>query len=800
MIVQNSIQGRRARVNAESLLAFNGVNQYANAGNNTNLNALDVNKDFALCYWVNLKTTVSGQATLFDKRQGNKRFGLRIQSNFLRFDLSDGINARSFILQKAIQANNYVFVAINYLSNNKTISARINTVELATSIQDVGNSPAINSIVNTAPLFIGGVSNGYANVAINHLTFFNRTLTETEIKLIHRPGGYLPQSTHAACVAHYVTDRQGMKLWDVVGQYNYAKQIRRLSQVDAEFLTGHTWGLGEGFSIANGKLIFSGASGGRGASVTFTGQTLQFVADSIELTVVVNSYSNSSGSTAGFIGIQYGTGTGNELIIKQSGSYTAQLNYLGDGGSTPIRVRSGRGDDRFEIESITIKHATNPELEAHHATLQNFTPQQVDTAGGTQSAYLDFYDKTILRPFVDSNSDGIPDQPLKETSSLLPPLRNALKFDGATQYASVANFNPTGQKGYTIIVSFEKPITLDGFKGILVSRGTGTFFIGGNNNGSFDIFFFSSSATVQFVFPGKDLLNINQLILAIEPSANTTKLVSFYLNGRLLQKKNVVQLNDFSTINSALRIGDDAGGSNRKISASFASVGIAKGIITHRQVIELWNNSLLANPKSHWRNLEWQLLPTLNEIHYTSFELPGGTSKQVTDFTLWNFSNNWSATPTTLSYLGTAANSGGGRFATVTIEMNSATLSGDSVDVSLRVSSYSSPNSQGLSVRIRAVGQGNGPIKAILAQDGMYNFTLVLQPGFKQYLVEIFAYNTDVQATFNISDLTVTQNFPEHRLLDYSGQNRQIQLSGFTAPNLNPADPAYSLTEINSIR
>ena len=394
MIVRKSIQGREARINTPTLVQFDGGNQYGDAGVNSTINnAVIGTSDWSISFFYDALQD-NNPGSLFGNRGGGgnfcRFFVLKANASNLSLRVYQSNSVNENLIGIPVNPSGLDHIAVTY--QNGIIRVTVNKVLVATFTVSTAYQNA--SAVTSSNLFFAvseGLTN-YTNFATNHLSFFNRVLTLPEIQQIHRYGGYLPESTHEACVAHYVADREGLTMWDVVGQYNYAKEIRRLSPENEEFLDGHTYGLGEGFSIADGKLIFSGASGGRVSDVRFAGQKATYSGtDSIELTVNVASYSNTSGSTGGFIGIRYGTGTSNELIITQPGIHTTILTHNGDGGNTSLRIRNRRGDDRFEIESIKIKHATNPELEAHHATLQNFTPQQV--TGSAQTAYLDFYDK-----------------------------------------------------------------------------------------------------------------------------------------------------------------------------------------------------------------------------------------------------------------------------------------------------------------------------------------------------------------------------------------------------------------------
>jgi len=302
-VLRKRPQGRRGRLNCDTLLAFDGVNQYADAGVNENvIGAVDFDKDWSISfvYEQPLNTVFTYIISLHNN--DSQGYGLWVYQFGDEINVGFGYNnaeRKTYSWKISPGSLHHVLVRWNSQLQDLTLDNNGYT-KYPNKITD---GVLTQTVYRKIPrLLLALADNVFGNTRyspqlINHLSFFNRSLTHEEIQQIHRYGGYLPESTHQNCVAHYVADREGLRMWDVVGQYNYVKQSLGL-----------------------------------------------------------------------------------------------------------------------------------PALTAHHADLINFTPQQVDTEAGTQNAYLDFYDKNILTPFLDSDSDGTPDQPLLEKSSLLPPLQNALKF------------------------------------------------------------------------------------------------------------------------------------------------------------------------------------------------------------------------------------------------------------------------------------------------------------------------------------------------------------------------------------
>lgn len=297
--LQKSRQGRKARLNVESMISFDGVSQYASVGVNQNiLPVIDLEGDHSFSFIFSLKEHRSRfcfwgiYPALFD---GVTAHAVRIGTTGNNYDIFHVYHepGKALRFKSTVKFNTDTLYHVVWRHSTKTFV--INNIETPSTqitqgwnvVNDTYDNPT-NGALTVANL--EGDSNFIAPINLSHLTFFNRTLTTEEIQYIHAQGGILPASTHEACVAHYpCTHREGNMLYDVVEQYNYAK-------------------------------------------------------------------------------------------------------------------------------------ATS--LTPYHAALQNFTPEQ--HTGDNQTAWKDFYTKQDLRPYVDTNSDGMPDSPLIEKTSGLPPLRKAL--------------------------------------------------------------------------------------------------------------------------------------------------------------------------------------------------------------------------------------------------------------------------------------------------------------------------------------------------------------------------------------
>ena len=849
MIVRPSRYGREARVNVDSLLSFDGLDQYASAGVNPNvIRAVDFDRDFSVSfYFTPNQDAASIGAFLLHVGvfSGNTSSGISIA--YLSGNrLSVSINQTATLRRTKTTLNGDIVVgrlyhgAFCYRASDQSVFLYINSIEQSLSTNP--SSTLSQSVMAATAELTLGYRNNWGNTSeivyfpgsLNHISFFNRTLTEPEIKSIHRHGGIIPQSTYAACVAHYVANREGFKLWDVVEQYNWAK---------GESIVYKTVNVSSGnFSIVvskqklspGQKTSFNGLS-----SIGFQFQLVTSDTDKSGGTVAYEMRYNSSNSTVSFY--QAGSLLASDIAIDLSNNTLMSWQRVGDkievstelqgviysysnvaNDSWYMRAYSSHNFSSINIianwtiginyvvpspnyafsqirivrDGIAVSSLENVKLVkliAYHATLENFTPAQVEGSG--QSAYLDFYDKTPLRPFVDSDGDGQYDQPLIEKSSLLPPLQNALRFDAAqNQYASVASFNPTAEKGYTFVVAYD-------FESFFDSRWTPFAMVESLQNANFHIAVDTSFLEIV----NRDVSNqrtsfsgdikgavrsgLNMLTVSYDGAH-----VWFFVRDQLIAKRPFTPAWGLDEINAPLtlnRLDFDQG----RINTKYCISGIAKGIITPRQVAEMWNNSLLANPKATWRNLEWQLLPNFNQIERISIS---PESEEFDAGHNWSLGAGWAITGGQLTSNDLIAN----QLVQITPTNQPRRLTADKTigdvkivcEIDVNDFTQNSNNNQSIAIKYGNTGDGTG-VKTLKLQTGVQTIELTRHSntlGFPTIL--LFARQ-------NVGSITINYfKVKGHYLKENSPQNHTIQLSGFTAQNLNPQAPAYSLTEINSLR
>ena len=214
-VLERTIQQRRARVNVDSLLAFDGVDQYASAGVNPNVELSD--QDFAISLFFFKDSSKSGVHNIVTMRDdsANGAFQLALLGTDLFFSVFG--NSNSAVAQT--QDNNWNHVVAIRQGNQSRIY--VNVIQSS----DTGViSSGVKSMTQNLEFGREAWRNqSFFKGAVGHISFFNRALIEPEISYIHRYGGLLPQSTHAPCVAHYRTRTSGKVIDDLVEDYNPAK-------------------------------------------------------------------------------------------------------------------------------------------------------------------------------------------------------------------------------------------------------------------------------------------------------------------------------------------------------------------------------------------------------------------------------------------------------------------------------------------------------------------------------------------------------------------------------------------------
>lgn len=243
----NTLQHRKARKIFDSLLSLNGVDQYVDCGYNPNVaNAVSVSKNFSISAFVMLNdddtqnivnhcayTPVKGWRLFF------WRTGVTTRINMDFFTTGIAKWTSPYYQNPSIKIGSLFHLCVSWEAATKTFKVYINGVYQGASNNYEQGNGATNDFDASNTLGIGQESSarGYLNGSINHLSFFNRILTESEVRYIHRLGGILPESVHDDCVAHYVSEPGLSKFYDIVEQYDY---VQRTVVRSSNFGNGNT--------------------------------------------------------------------------------------------------------------------------------------------------------------------------------------------------------------------------------------------------------------------------------------------------------------------------------------------------------------------------------------------------------------------------------------------------------------------------------------------------------------------------------------------------------------------------------
>ena len=428
MIVRNSLFDRRERVNVDSLLAFDGGNQYASAGLNPNIiGALDYDRDWTIGILLmpQAKATNPQNPYLFSTGKIDRGLNLyfRQAASELNINLArtnaERIHARVSIAEETLQ-----YLTIKYQAQGQNITVQQNGInELPVNYVSKGT---ITASVHTLQDILFGtpeaglVTSGRAGkFSLSHLAVYNRITSTTEDRFTHRHGGIIPQSTHAACVAHYVADREGLTMWDVVEQYNWAKPLARVYSEDAYAASGSTAFSGDSnLEITIPKYPLDNQQEWyrvKLVSAITEGNATTFGVGEMVFTQVNDRFSIYQNGTflTQILSVLQGdviriSRVGSQITVYQNNVQRATYASissnlfpvyvpLGIDAPTPVISLNSSSINWNNFKGVLIRDGvfvkTN-HLLSHNATLQNFTPQQVE--GSQQSAYLDFYDKTPL--------------------------------------------------------------------------------------------------------------------------------------------------------------------------------------------------------------------------------------------------------------------------------------------------------------------------------------------------------------------------------------------------------------------
>jgi len=439
LVVSKSKQARQDRVNADSMVSFDGVSQYASAGVNPNVSlALQKDKSFTISVFCQLNSDANHNLLFTSDTLG--------LNQGIEFSYSTTSGGRWYIqmvcltgvYQFYIPFSQYIHKLVHlvfcYDGTTKTGQYYINGAVIPTQSYKTNTGfstiPAHELIISEDTSARNRWS-GY----ISHLLICNRTATPHEIRHIHAFGGLLPSSLHSAVVAHYpCTHAEGDVLVDVTDQYNYAKDLGVVKSANYHANKRFLVNGAVASNYTEGDRLTHDPASPNASNAVYNGDSSVYVGKGEYVRIKLRLHSQqradarlqvqqfSSANGGVYISLPVvNTTTDFEANIQNEGTVQRKLDVVWQLGTD------------CDIEILEWRKSTTPVgyLDPYHAQLRNYTLEQ--HTGAVQTAWKDFYTKNPYQPYVDSNDDGIADVPLTVKKSLLPPLSTALQIQAVSK-------------------------------------------------------------------------------------------------------------------------------------------------------------------------------------------------------------------------------------------------------------------------------------------------------------------------------------------------------------------------------
>jgi hypothetical protein len=434
-MVRHTPAVRKDLLAMESMLITEAASQQHVTVSNPNINRiLQYNTDWAVSVILEIKAAESGTPWLIavtSPTSGEQGFKITsITSNKIEIAYGNSLSANRISVETPadfIQLNNRYHIVVNYIAASQDLEVWINKAKKSFTYAAKDTLTA-TPVPSDAVLLIGkriiGAGGSYSSLAINHLSFFNRTLSGQEIEYIYRWGGQVPKGLHTNCLAHYVAGRKGYSLWDNVNQYDYGRQTVKLYH-NQDNKQGWTGG-------ARSTSIYVSAFSTM-LSQDFTNKTV---------TKLLIELLNQTGNADLFVEI-YNADTSTvvqQYLFNGLSQMTVDLStFLSTQSNVTVRVVYTGSSGEFNIRYITYYH----QLAHYHGQLTNYTDTEVGAVSmETQTAYQDFYTHATLQWWRDQDENGVPDTDgsgfYLEKKSGLAAHQNALRFKPASsQYVKL---------------------------------------------------------------------------------------------------------------------------------------------------------------------------------------------------------------------------------------------------------------------------------------------------------------------------------------------------------------------------
>ena len=692
--IQKTRQEARARINV-GLVKFDGVDAYAKALVSTNprlYTFIDYDRVFSISFFINLETakhTASGSSNTWPmgmyhwhQAEGAYYSGWGITAVH---EGSDAYTLRILMRRHWPDSGFYGPYNLEPLRYNQTyhIYYEYDPVNLFAMYIN-GRKVAINqaTVMGTITgsiwdyarpdLYLGGIPNlnssyeYFTNGYLGQVAFFARKLTEQEIVYVKNSGGIIPLSAHRHCISHYPCNQaEGGSIYANETSFDYPF-VEASNYSQPPLIANEEWDYTDVWveifnSQERSQAVRIMADTGKSyylyhanyqikAGDNINGHHLRRTVD------IDTSYTHMK--------IKYHAGWLQGYYMRNGNWYHLDQIWIGDlNGSSfrpgisvsevgkSARLESGGKQYTFDGTASSFylgdgNRITKVARLSEQYRLQLFGISSSEHSGFNQTIYKDFYTKNNYRPYQDKNNDGAPDQPLKEVGSEMAPAVNAVFFQKSlSQKAELPpSFAPTNEKGYTVLLTFFHNSTsfTTNYSDCLYSKR-----ILGDTQRCFFCYGYGDYLNVRGnglanVAVHKKYLNlgngISQLVASLEPIDSNSHHVILYGNGNKAEEAtHGAFLNSLDQLDTLFNLAYDVYGSNRYYSGHLISFGLAKGIITEKQVIKLWNNSLLSAPRQSWNNLDWQCYLDFNQIfdNGTHYFLEGFNGL---DAELFNFS------------------------------------------------------------------------------------------------------------------------------------------------------------------
>jgi len=387
----NTLFHRKNRLSFDSMLSFDGVDQYVDLP----LKPEYLTNVFTLSCFFQINEQPSSGKPLIDFGGGNYR-NLQISANGTRLRLITRNFTSGGGQSSAVTTNIYDFPIGRIF--HFAFSFDVNKVYVYVN----GKLEYINEDYHYIPMdgttfdsvyINGSLSSGTAshNILCNHFSFFNRNLTESEIRSIQQLGGVLPESVHASCVAHYVAQAGAGKFWDVVEQYNYTKEL--LNKIESETLADFSTNTYVSYDAGNDTLTFSRSDGNNATSTLDYSKIEEYRKNNqYRIEVTIEDY------VSGELEIRGGSRTGGTVSNPNNGinnaGFTATFYILQ--GSLDLQLIGKGANVDFKVTKVEVIPRTQPKLFPYHGQFMNFTPDELGlTNFSGQTVWKDLYTKKL---------------------------------------------------------------------------------------------------------------------------------------------------------------------------------------------------------------------------------------------------------------------------------------------------------------------------------------------------------------------------------------------------------------------